>query len=121
MDVLVSLPLLGLNTVLVRHLPLDDVRLLVLGQETGLGGVIREPDKIRNGNDERDDGQDDHEPLPLVRAVGAVDVRDAEGEEASDDGSEAVALERPADALRRLDTGVEHGHDGHDTTGDASL
>ena len=48
-------------------------------------------------------------------------MRDSKGGEASDDTGEAIALERPADALGGFDTSIEHCHDGHDTAGNATL
>lgn len=48
-------------------------------------------------------------------------MRDSKGGEASDYRGETIALERPADALCGFDASVEHGHDRHDTAGDAAL
>ena len=121
MNVLVSLPLLRLDTVLIRPLPLDQVRLLVLIQEARLGWVIREESKVPKGDEEGAHGQDDHEPLPLVWVMRRVGMRDSEGEEAGDDGCESIALERPAYALGGFNTGVKHGHDGHDAAGNTSF
>ena len=120
-DILISLPLLRFNTVLVCLLPLDYVCLLLIRQETRLSWIIREPPEVKDGHNEGYDRKDYHEPLPLVRFFCGADMRDSKGGEASEDRGKAIALECPADALGGFDPGIEHGHDGHYTAGDAAL
>ena len=109
---------LGLDTGLVALDTLDDTDLFFFGQEASTSGVVGEEEEPESRADKGQDGGDDHEPLPLCGLLRGVDMGNTVGQEAGDDGSNAIALERPGNTLGYLLTGVEHGRDEHETGGD---
>jgi len=124
--VLVPLPLLGLDTSLVNLDAFDGDDLLPLRQELGIGGAVGEKKQECEEDDKGHGADDDHEPLPLVDFDRAV--RRAGGsmvcskcDKPGDNGSEAIALERPPDTLAHFSTVVEHGANKRDSRGDATL
>lgn len=121
LDELVTLPDLGLDTVLVGPDALDDVDLVLLGQEDGVGGVIGHPPEVEDRDAQGEQSDDDEEPLPRPGVGLHVDVGDTVCQEGGEDLGDTVALEGPAETLGDLDAGVEHGDDGHDARGDAAF
>lgn len=126
LDELVPLPNLGLNTGLSRSAPLDGNNLFMLSQETSLCWVVGEDDNKEESGEESENGNDDHEPLPLgdlargSRSIGRS-VIDAISDESRDDLSKAVALECPADTFTHFQSIVEHGAEKHDSRSNATF
>lgn len=89
------LPYFRFNSILITLHSLDSDDLLLFGEEIGRCRIIGEAPGEEDEGHETEEGDDDHEPLPLVGVAVRVRVVDAEGEEGGDDEGEAVQVEGP--------------------------
>ena len=100
--------------------------LLFLAQELGLGRAIREQENEESPGRDRDQTNDEEEPLPLSHPLRSLrgmrrSMPNAKRDERDDDLGKTVALERPSDTFCDFDPGVKHGGDEHQPWRYASL
>ena len=98
----------------------------MLGQEAGFGGAIGEEEGKTDGNNKRQEGDDEHVPLPSIDPIRVGGVPRwgevcAIGDESRDYCGKSIALESPTDTLSHFQASVKHGAYEHETRGDASF